>query len=1024
MRQRLKISLSLLISLLLCGGFAVFSFTRLFNVVETTFFQPRIVAAREFQLEKIAERVTRYHRDSIARFQPVVEESFVPATFQESNQEAQQVIFDRQNYFGKLFDDLPNIQLVRFLGSEGKKIHFSTRDSDIESQDRQRIKYLDYDRINENLDAQLLLTPAGEAPGMIIDGTVQGDEGEQRFIYSFPVVDSGNYRGVVLFYVSKRDLLEYLLRFPGLDVTDLFLVGQEGIVFNTPSRDIVSIQSELKGIWEQVESRGEVYQAPVAIEALSEAGEQPESRRENYNVLSIGTDGFGILSLLIPYSVFQLQPIMKGVVIAAIFLTVFLVVYLILNLRQDPVLVLSQRIKRLQLDILREFVEGGERIDWKQWQRKLEDNRGELKTRIKRGIGRIPSQKEAELDGMIDRSWDEILSIIEARVGGPKPEAPDIRHIEELLQRALEGAQLTVQAPVSATTQAPVRKAGIVVEEIGVDEVVEPGEVIPTEEPEELEEAEAVEEVEEAAEAEELEEAEAVEEPEELEEAEAVEEAEEAAEAEELEEAEAVEEPEELEEAEAVEEAEELEEAEAEEAAEAEELEEAEAVEEPEELEEAEAVEEAEEAAEAEELEEAEAVEEPEEVEEAEAVEEAEELEEAEALEEAEEPVFLEGEEQEIVEELEGVKEIVPLPPLPQEQLEELPTAEAEQRQVSPLPGQAASKQPQVAAVETAAGPEGSVEELEVAEDETAPIVSILGAGEELVMEAVPGQEQAKQLSPEEIERIQRSDERKQLEELLASKTIRTYSLEDIESIIMEQRSSVVMENGVYRIKDEIVAGAESKARRSGLMALAEASLMEPAKVSGALESGIGALLGDESILDLETEIGQIRERSTEIEYTSLKKTKNIHFFEDGLDYDEYLKGFRGGKTETDRLRSLVEFSGKLKAVNAAIFSKENGKYSLVLKVGLNDPGFEVYFTAEEPFVDMLIKPRHTVYIGESIEKIKALSIKMHPEDLRYMQAALIFPAVFRGHESFLLLGLPVQWDLDIEDIITRLDIY
>jgi hypothetical protein len=914
MRQRLKISLSLLISLLLCGGFAVFSFTRLFNVVETTFFQPRIVAAREFQLEKIAERVTRYHRDSIARFQPVVEESFVPATFQESNQEAQQVIFDRQNYFGKLFDDLPNIQLVRFLGSEGKKIHFSTRDSDIESQDRQRIKYLDYDRINENLDAQLLLTPAGEAPGMIIDGTVQGDEGEQRFIYSFPVVDSGNYRGVVLFYVSKRDLLEYLLRFPGLDVTDLFLVGQEGIVFNTPSRDIVSIQSELKGIWEQVESRGEVYQAPVAIEALSEAGEQPESRRENYNVLSIGTDGFGILSLLIPYSVFQLQPIMKGVVIAAIFLTVFLVVYLILNLRQDPVLVLSQRIKRLQLDILREFVEGGERIDWKQWQRKLEDNRGELKTRIKRGIGRIPSQKEAELDGMIDRSWDEILSIIEARVGGPKPEAPDIRHIEELLQRALEGAQLTVQAPVSATTQAPVRKAGIVVEEIGVDEVVEPGEVIPTEEPEELEEAEAVEEAEEAAEAEELEEAEAVEEPEELEEAEAVE--------------------------------------------------------------------------------------------------------------EAEEPVFLEGEEQEIVEELEGVKEIVPLPPLPQEQLEELPTAEAEQRQVSPLPGQAASKQPQVAAVETAAGPEGSVEELEVAEDETAPIVSILGAGEELVMEAVPGQEQAKQLSPEEIERIQRSDERKQLEELLASKTIRTYSLEDIESIIMEQRSSVVMENGVYRIKDEIVAGAESKARRSGLMALAEASLMEPAKVSGALESGIGALLGDESILDLETEIGQIRERSTEIEYTSLKKTKNIHFFEDGLDYDEYLKGFRGGKTETDRLRSLVEFSGKLKAVNAAIFSKENGKYSLVLKVGLNDPGFEVYFTAEEPFVDMLIKPRHTVYIGESIEKIKALSIKMHPEDLRYMQAALIFPAVFRGHESFLLLGLPVQWDLDIEDIITRLDIY
>jgi len=971
MRQRLKISLSLLISLLLCGGFAVFSFARLFSVVETTFFHPRIVEERESQLVKLSERVTRYHRDSIARFQPVAEKPFVLAAFQESNQQAQQDIFDRQNYFGKLLDDLPNIQLVRFLGSEGKKIHFSTASSDIESQDRQRRKYLDYDRTGESLDARLLITPAGEAPRMIIDGA------DQRFVYSFPVVDGGNYRGVVLFYVSKRDLLEYLLRYPELDVGELTLLGQRGIVFNIRPADLVSIQDDLIRIWEQVESPGKVYSNPVALEALSEAEGQPDSPRENYNVLSISTDGFGILSLLIPYSVFELQPVMRVVILAAIFMTVFLVVYLLLNLRQDPVLVLSQRIKRLQLDILREFIEGKERVEWKQWQKKLEDNRGELKSRIKRGIGRIPSQKEAELDGMIDRSWDEIISIIEARVGGPQPEAPDIRHIEELLQRALEGAQLTVQAPVSAPPKAPARKTGIVVEEIGVDEVVEPGEVIPTEEAEELEEAEQLEEIEAAEEAEEL------------------------AEVEEVAEAEA-EEAEELEEVEAAEEAEGLEE-----------VAEAEAVEEAEELAEVEEVAEAE-AEEAEELEEVEA----------EAVEEAEELAEAQAAAEKEEPVFLEGEEQEIVEELEGVKEIVPLPPLPQEQLEELPTAEAEQQEVSPPPVQTAAEQPEAIAVEAAPGPEEHVEELEVAEDEAVPIESILSAGEDLVMETMPGQEQAKQLSPEEIEKIQQSDEKQQLEDLLAANIIRTYSLEAIEAIIMEQRSSVVMEDGVYRIKDEIVSGAEGKPRRRGLMALAEASRAEPAKAAGSLESGIGALLGDESILDLETEIGQIRERSTEIDYAALRKTKSIHFFEDGLDYDEYLNGFRAGKTETDRLRSLVELSGKLKAVNAAIFSKDNGKYALVLKIGLNDPGFEVFFTPGEPFIEMFVKPRHTVYIGDNIEKIKALAKKLHPEDLKYMQAAFIFPAVFHGNESFLLLGLPVLWDLDIEDIITRLDIY
>ena len=917
MRQRLKVVISLLISLLLCGGFAVFSFTRLFNVVETTFFQPRIIAARESQLGELSERVTRYHLANLDRFQPVVEETFVLAAFQESNQQAQQDIFDRQNYFGKLLDELPNIQLVRFLGSEGKKIHFSTADSDIESQDRQRRKYLDYDRTGEGLDAEALLAPAGEQWRMIIDGT------DQRFIYCLPIVDREEYRGVALFYLSKRDLLEYLLRFPGLDVRELTLLGRSGIVFNIPARDLAPVQSDLIGIWELVESREQVYSNPVTVEASTEMEDQSGSRLQNYNLLSIRTDGFGILSLLIPYSVFQLQPLMKGVVLAVIFLTVFLVVYLILNLRQDPVLVLSQRIKRLQLDILREFVEGRETIEWKQWQKKLEDNRGELKSRIKRGIGRIPSQKEAVLDEMIDRNWDEIISLIEARVGGPQPEAPDIRHIEELLQRALEGAQLTVQAPVAAPPRKPVKKAGIVVEEIGVDEVVEPGELIPSGEPEEPEELEEVEEV-----------------------------------------------------------------------------------------------------AEVEELEEVEEVAEAEEVEEAEEVAEAEELREAQAVATAEESVFLEGEEQEIVEELEGVKEIVPLPPLPQEQLEELPTTDAAQLEGSPLPEEAEPEKPQAVAEEATPPPGESVEELEVAEDEVAPIESILGAGEELVMEAIPGQEQAGQLSPEEIEKIQQSDEKKQLEELLASKTIRTYSLQVIEAIIMEQRSSVVMEDGVYRIKEEIVAEAEGKPHARGLLALAEASLTEPVKTTGSLESGIGALLGDESILDLETEIGQIRDRSTELDYVSLRKTKNVHFFDDGLDYDEYLKGFRGGKTETDRLRSLVELSGKLKAVNAAIFSKDNGKYSLVLKVGLNDPGFEVYFTPEEPFVEMFVKPRHTAYIGETVEKIKALSKKMHPEDLKYMQAALVFPVVLHARESFLILGLPVRWDLDIEDVITRLDIY
>ena len=123
MRQSLKVTLSILISLLLCGGFAVFSFTGFFEVLETSFFQPAIIEGREKQLQDFADRISGYHRDNIERFSPAVGKPFVWRAFADSNQQSTQDIIDLQNLFGTFLDEYPNLQLVRFLGKEGRKIH-------------------------------------------------------------------------------------------------------------------------------------------------------------------------------------------------------------------------------------------------------------------------------------------------------------------------------------------------------------------------------------------------------------------------------------------------------------------------------------------------------------------------------------------------------------------------------------------------------------------------------------------------------------------------------------------------------------------------------------------------------------------------------------------------------------------------------------------------------------------------------------------------------------------------------------
>jgi hypothetical protein len=507
MRQSLKVTLSILISLLLCGGFAVFSFTGFFEVLETSFFQPAIIEGREKQLQDFADRISGYHRDNIERFSPAVGEPFVWRAFADSNQQSTQDIIDLQNLFGTFLDEYPNLQLVRFLGKEGRKIHFSTAVSDIESQNQERRKYLDYADIGETINPEALLVSAGESPRLIIDG--QG----QRFIYSIPIiVSTGQYRGVAVFYFSKRDLSEYLFRFPSLDFRELLLLDG-GVVINFPEAGIELVADTILEIWSKNESTSDVYREAIVFES-------PDAQDLPYSLLTVSTDDFGSISVLVPYSVLQLQPFMKAIVIAAFSLTVFLIVFLIFNLRQDPILILSQRIKRLQLGVLQDFIEGKESVDWQRWRDELVSGKSELKSRIKRGLGRIPAGKEAELDGMIDKSWAEIISVIETRVGEPRREAVDVSHIEQLIQRALDQGAFTMKAQVPVEEKRPPRRAGIVVEEIAVDEVVEPGEVIPAEE---LEEAEAVEEAEEAEAVEEVEEAEAVEEAEELEEAEAVE---------------------------------------------------------------------------------------------------------------------------------------------------------------------------------------------------------------------------------------------------------------------------------------------------------------------------------------------------------------------------------------------------------------------------------------------------------------------------------------------------------------------
>ena len=554
-----KASLSLLFAVLVFAAFAVAAFSGLFDLVESRFYNPTVARSYEKTLDEAAKASDAYHSLNLERFRAVlgtdaVKRSFLP------NMGAQDA-FDRANAFGKLQEETPGLTGLRLVDAAGKRIHFSTFRTDIQRQTDTETIYRNYGDSGDRPYEELA---SAEATG----GRIILDPEGNRFVYSLPFSDSfGVYRGSALFYVSQSGLVSSLLRSGLMALGDeAILAADQGVILKVPIAGKDALAAHIAGLWRDGLSRD-----PLTITEAS-------GTSSSLVLFSRKTASAGALGMVVPSSSFVFPASMKWLLLGSFFITAYLLAFLILNLRQDRMTVLSDRIKRFQINLLEGYLANKADIDFERWSRELEARRGEVKVEFKRSMGIKRKAADSEVDALVDKSWDEILAILGKKAEAEAlPSGVSVKEVERLIAEAIRKGNF-VLPPQVVEVQAPsvARLPSVAPATVAAVPAPRPVPSPASRETEELEEAEAVEEVED------LEEAEAVEEAEDLEEAEAVEEVED------LEEAEAVEEAAEPEEAEAVEEAAEPEEAEAVE--EAAEPAEAETLEEIEELEEAGAV--------------------------------------------------------------------------------------------------------------------------------------------------------------------------------------------------------------------------------------------------------------------------------------------------------------------------------------------------------------------------------------------------------------------------------------------------
>jgi len=525
-----KVALSLLISLLLFSGLATAAYAGLFNILETRFYQPSILNALDGQLELTGTALDAWHEANIAKFRAFTEAEPVRRSLL-PNQSAQD-IFDRTNLAGSLIADNPGLEGIRIIdagdstAAEDKglrRIHFSTFPGDILKKEDFLVSYQQYGRNPDDIPFNLLSVADGGGVHLMTE------TGRDRFVYSMPFYDAyGTWRGSAAFYVTARSAVQNLVGLSLLRLSDeLVLVGTPdqtttGAVLGMPRAGRDLLTNVILDRW----ARDDLKTDRIV-----------STENSGWVLISRETGQFGTIGQLIDEGFFTFPKPVRILFLAVSFFTIFLIVFFLFNLKQDEMTIIRNRVRRFQIHLLEELMETGDDQHWEEMRKNLVWRKNDINAELKKGFGRRINRKHGkEIDGLLDKSWEEILSALGRFESKSRINTDEIRlMLEQVLQNNAISLNLSGVQTAAPKSPAPAAKSPVKSEPL-------PTPAAPATSAEDLEEIEEL-----AEEPEELDEVEELaEEPEELDEVEELaEEPEELTEVEEL-----AEEPEELDEVE------------------------------------------------------------------------------------------------------------------------------------------------------------------------------------------------------------------------------------------------------------------------------------------------------------------------------------------------------------------------------------------------------------------------------------------------------------------------------------------
>ncbi|MHA1668667.1 MAG: hypothetical protein ACTSUR_08420, partial [Candidatus Heimdallarchaeaceae archaeon] len=490
-----RIALSLLITVILSSIFVFLAFTGLFSAFELEFFNKRVQTINQNELTKKIDDINTFNKNYQERFKSILDDLDIQKIY--TSQWDEEYITKFHNLIRLFEEEYKGIQFIWFYDDK-LLIHYSSADfAEKSSSSSFRKVYKNVKEASEGiLDYKLLENNEGK---IILDSI------GNQIIYKISAIDSlGINRGTAILVVSLNDLRRYLIENGSLKIDGKLAIYEDGYVFGGNIKNILEINDKNTG-WENILSDS------TRIYSDTETGDE-------FILISENIPELGNIAEIVSADEYKLDDLLIAFLLTSFFITTYLIVFLIFSLKQDKIVVINGRIRKLQSHFLKEYLENREDLDIDEWKRKLRFKGDSVKKDIKRGIGRIKKEKSVEVDQLIDKSWNELLELIDNRIEQSNKGSLEISNLEDVLKRILETTPSIISANLNTNPQKTLKKLSgdqaPALEEVEDLEALE--EIEEVTELEEVEDLEALEEIEEVTELGEVEDLEALEEIEEV----------------------------------------------------------------------------------------------------------------------------------------------------------------------------------------------------------------------------------------------------------------------------------------------------------------------------------------------------------------------------------------------------------------------------------------------------------------------------------------------------------------------------